>query len=162
MKIKALQAFVIRDSSTGNLTSIGYGYIVEVDNTLGASLIADGLAEEYADGALSYSHVTLDIVASEEEQVKWREAWQGSSYIIYGVKHVVNSLDDLLTAEMFNATNIATRDQTRNIECIILSDDGVEFSVTQGVILEHSGDVTVSGETATIHGSCYLKFGTAE
>ena len=47
MKIKALQAFTIRDSSTGALTSIAYGTVAEVNSTLGAELISDGLAEAY-------------------------------------------------------------------------------------------------------------------
>lgn len=47
MKIKALKAFTIRDSETGDLSSIAHGAIAEVSSTLGASLIADGLAEAY-------------------------------------------------------------------------------------------------------------------
>lgn len=47
MKIKALKAFTVRDSETGNLSSIAYGAIAEVSSTLGESLIADGLAEAY-------------------------------------------------------------------------------------------------------------------
>lgn len=42
MKIKALQAFTLED-----LTSVACGAVVEVTDTLGASLIEDGLAEEY-------------------------------------------------------------------------------------------------------------------
>ena len=47
MKIRALKALTIRDSETGNLTSIAYGAIAEVSDTLGTSLISDGLAEAY-------------------------------------------------------------------------------------------------------------------
>ena len=47
MKIRALKAFTIRDSETGNLTSIANGEITEVSDTLGSSLISDGLAEAY-------------------------------------------------------------------------------------------------------------------
>ena len=47
MKIRALKAFTIRDSETGNLTSIAYGGIAEVSDTVGTSLISDGLAEVY-------------------------------------------------------------------------------------------------------------------
>lgn len=47
MKIRALKAFTIRDSETGDLTSIANGAIAEVSDTLGSSLISDGLAEEY-------------------------------------------------------------------------------------------------------------------
>lgn len=47
MKIRALKAFTLRDSSTGALTSIAHNGIAEIDNTLGAQLITDGLAEEY-------------------------------------------------------------------------------------------------------------------
>lgn len=47
MKIRALKAFTIRDAETGALTSIAHNGIAEIDNTLGAKLITDGLAEEY-------------------------------------------------------------------------------------------------------------------
>ena len=47
MKIRALKALTIRDSETGNLTSIASGAIAEVSDTLGTSLISDGLAESY-------------------------------------------------------------------------------------------------------------------
>ena len=47
MKIKALKAFTVRNSSTGALTSIAHGAIASVDDTLGASLISAGLAEAY-------------------------------------------------------------------------------------------------------------------
>jgi uncharacterized repeat protein (TIGR02543 family) len=47
MKIKALKPFTLRDAETGELTSIACGAIAVVDDTLGASLIDDGLAEAY-------------------------------------------------------------------------------------------------------------------
>ena len=47
MKIKALKPFTLRDGTTGELTSIACGGIVTIDDTLGASLISDGLAEAY-------------------------------------------------------------------------------------------------------------------
>ena len=47
MKIKALKAFTIRDSETGELIPIAHGGIAEVSDTLGSSLISDGLAEAY-------------------------------------------------------------------------------------------------------------------
>lgn len=53
MKIKALKAVSIRDSETGDLTSIAHGAITNVDDTLGESLISDELAEAY-DGVASF------------------------------------------------------------------------------------------------------------
>lgn len=47
MKITALQAMTLRDPVSGKLTSIGYGCVADVSDELGASLISDGLAEEY-------------------------------------------------------------------------------------------------------------------
>lgn len=47
MKIKALLPFTIRDSSTGDLTSIACGQVANVTDTLGNQLISDGLAEAY-------------------------------------------------------------------------------------------------------------------
>lgn len=59
MNIKALIPFTIRDSSTGNLTSIACGAVATVTDDLGNSLIADGLAEVYSQivpkGSLSIS-----------------------------------------------------------------------------------------------------------
>lgn len=46
MRIRALQALTI--SVDGNLQSIPYGGNAEVDNDIASSLIADGLAEQYA------------------------------------------------------------------------------------------------------------------
>ena len=47
IKIHALKAFTMRDSSTGKLTSIAHGAIADVDSTVGSQLITDGLAEAY-------------------------------------------------------------------------------------------------------------------
>lgn len=47
MKIKAIKPFTLRDSETGALTSIAANAVATVDDTLGAQLISDGLAEEY-------------------------------------------------------------------------------------------------------------------
>ena len=47
MKIQAIIPFVLRDNSTGALTSIGDGQVVTVGDTLGAQLISDGLAVEF-------------------------------------------------------------------------------------------------------------------
>ena len=47
MKIKALKPFTMRNSSTGELTSIACGSIAVMDDEVGAQLITDGLAEEY-------------------------------------------------------------------------------------------------------------------
>ena len=48
MVIKTLNAFTVRNTSTGDLTSLAFGVIATVDDTLGAQLISDGLAEEYS------------------------------------------------------------------------------------------------------------------
>ena len=62
MKIKALKALTIRvsesgdlvgseDEAIGKLVSIAHGAIAEVPDTVGQSLIEDGLAEAYDDGS---------------------------------------------------------------------------------------------------------------
>lgn len=48
MVIKTLNAFTLRDASTGKLTSLAYGVVATVTATLGNQLIADGLAVEYS------------------------------------------------------------------------------------------------------------------
>lgn len=47
MKVKALIPFTNRDATTGELTSVACGAIVEVTDAVGNQLIADGLAEAY-------------------------------------------------------------------------------------------------------------------
>ena len=47
MRIQALKPFTLRDNTSGGLTSVACGSVVSVDDTLGASLISDGLATEY-------------------------------------------------------------------------------------------------------------------
>ena len=47
MKIKALKAFVIRNASNGNLTSVPCGAVVDMDSTPAAAYISAGLAEAY-------------------------------------------------------------------------------------------------------------------
>lgn len=49
MNIKPTKSFVLRDSSTGELTSYEIGRVYEIDETLGNQLISDGLAVEYLD-----------------------------------------------------------------------------------------------------------------
>lgn len=46
MNIQATKPFTLRDSSTGNLTSIACGAVATVTDELGNQLIADGLAVE--------------------------------------------------------------------------------------------------------------------
>ncbi len=47
MKIIATKPFTMRNSSTGELTSIACGAIATVTDEVGADLISDGYAEEY-------------------------------------------------------------------------------------------------------------------
>ena len=47
MTIRALEAFVLRNTETGDLVSAPYGQLLVVDDELGALLIADGIAEKY-------------------------------------------------------------------------------------------------------------------
>lgn len=47
MKIIATKPFTMRNSSTGELTSIACGAVATVTDEIGASLISDGYAEEY-------------------------------------------------------------------------------------------------------------------
>ena len=47
MKIEALIPFTLRDAETGDLTSIACHGVVNIDDTVGAQLISDGLAKEF-------------------------------------------------------------------------------------------------------------------
>ena len=49
MNIKALKPFTMRDSSTGELTSIACGAVVTLEDTTANQLITDGLAVAYED-----------------------------------------------------------------------------------------------------------------
>lgn len=46
-KVIAKEALTYRDPSTGELTSLAYGQVANISDTLAASLISDGLAEAY-------------------------------------------------------------------------------------------------------------------
>lgn len=63
MRIRALEAFTIRDAETGKLTSIAYGGVAEFSNAIASQLITDGLAEEYT--TLSPTG-TKDIIRNDE------------------------------------------------------------------------------------------------
>ena len=54
MKIKALKAFTVRNSESGDLSSIAYGAIADVSDSLGQSFIEDGLAEVYEGNMTSF------------------------------------------------------------------------------------------------------------
>lgn len=47
MNIKTLNAFTMRDATTGKLTSFAFGEIATVTDEIGTQLISDGLAEIY-------------------------------------------------------------------------------------------------------------------
>lgn len=47
MKIIALKPFTMRNTSTGDLTSIACGAVATVTDEVGAGLISDGFAEAY-------------------------------------------------------------------------------------------------------------------
>ena len=47
MKIQAIIPFTMRDNSTGELTSIADGQVVEVTDAVGNQFISDGLAKEF-------------------------------------------------------------------------------------------------------------------
>lgn len=47
MNVRAIIPFTMRDSSTGELTSVADGSILTVTDEVGAQLISDGLADEY-------------------------------------------------------------------------------------------------------------------
>lgn len=47
MKVRAIIPFTMRDSSTGELTSVADGSILTVTDEAGAQLISDGLCDEY-------------------------------------------------------------------------------------------------------------------
>lgn len=62
MWIKALKAFTVRDSETGDLSSIAHGAIAEVSNTLGQSLIEDGIAEAYEGNMTSFGKLVQSTI----------------------------------------------------------------------------------------------------
>lgn len=73
MNIKALKPFTLRDADTGELTSIACGAVTVVDDTLGASLISDGLAEAYTLISPSGS-VTLTENSAENDVTQYANA----------------------------------------------------------------------------------------
>lgn len=73
MKIKALKPFTLRDADSGELTSIACGQVATVDDTLGAQLISDGLAEAYTLISPSGS-VTLTANGDENDVTEYANA----------------------------------------------------------------------------------------
>ena len=66
--IKTTQAFTLRNSETGELTSYAYGQIYVVESTFGTSLISDGLAVEYT-GAVAIPTGTKTITTNGSHNV---------------------------------------------------------------------------------------------
>ena len=75
MKIKALKAFVIRNASNGNLTSVPCGAVVDMDSTPAAAYISAGLAEAYTlvtptgTKSITANGENIDVAAYEKANV---------------------------------------------------------------------------------------------
>ena len=100
MKIRTLKAFTIRNSETGNLTSIANGAIAEVSDILGSSLISDGLAEAYTlitpTGSIEItSNGTVDVADYASATVN---VGSGGSNIVKGLveRNINNITADML------------------------------------------------------------------
>lgn len=63
-KIIALKPFAVRDSSTGELQSVGCGEIVSIDDTLAGAMISAGNAAAYT---LITPEGNIEITANTEE-----------------------------------------------------------------------------------------------
>lgn len=97
MKIKALKAFTVRDSETGELTSIAHGAVAEVDGTLGESLISDGLAEAYT---LVNPSGSITITENGTYDVAEKAS---------AVVNIASSIDALIDGSMTEINSNATR-----------------------------------------------------
>lgn len=66
MNVRATIPFTMRNSSTGELTSVAGGSILSVTDEVGAQLISDGLADEYT---LITPTGSVEITSTEEVDV---------------------------------------------------------------------------------------------
>ena len=66
MNVRATIPFTMRNSSTGELTSVADGSILSVTDEVGAQLISDGLADEYT---LITPTGSVEITSTEEVDV---------------------------------------------------------------------------------------------
>ena len=120
MKIRALKAFTIRDSETGDLTSIANGAIAEVSDTLGSSLISDGLAEAYTlispTGSIEItSNGTVDVAEYASATVNVGNVGSGGSNVVKGlVERTITNI----TADMLAGVTSIGEDAFANLESL--------------------------------------------
>ena len=120
MKIRALKAFTMRNSDTGELFSVACSGITDVSSELGESLIADGLAEAYTlispTGSTTISeNGTFDVTQYASASVN-----VATVTLTYDVNGGVGSIDP--------ATVIAGNTLNLNDGSTLTAPEGKEFS----------------------------------
>ena len=149
--IKALQSFAYRDS--GDVFSIGYGMVVEVDSTLASGFISAGLAEEYDGPAGSISitaNDTYDVTEYAEAVVNVPNPSTGSvTATTNGTYDVTDKASVIVDIDVLTITYNANGGTGTVAPVTVAAGDAVELSDGTGLTAPEGKEFVGWAKTST-------------